>query len=129
MVKMIGTGGVRRNGRIFAPIPLVTDNNGPLAQEISKKTENAQQRKYSLPTNEVDEFLRIIKRSDYRVVNQLNQTLSKISIWSLLMCSEALRDALVKFLKSAHVSQEISVCQFKGVVNNISSSISQGFND
>ncbi|KAI5389879.1 hypothetical protein KIW84_075258 [Lathyrus oleraceus] len=39
------------------------------------------------------------------------------------------RYALVKFLKVTHVSQEISVCQFEGVFNNIVASISLGFND
>lgn len=48
---------------------------------------------------------------------------------SLLMCSEAYRDASVKFLKATHVPQEISVCQFESVVNNIATILSLGFND
>lgn len=63
------------------------------------------------------------------MVDQLNQTPTKISMLSLLMCYEAHRDALVKFLRVGHVPQEISVCQFKGVVNNITSIMSLGFND
>lgn len=47
---------------------------------------------------------------------------------SLLICLEAHRDALVKFLRMAYVPQEISVCQFEGVVNNIASNLSLGFN-
>ena len=35
----------------------------------------------------------------------------------------------MKFLREAHVPQEISVNQFEGVVANIASSISLGFND
>lgn len=70
-----------------------------------------------------------IKKSDYRVVEQLNETPSKISVLPLMMCSEAHRDALVKFLRKAHVQQEISVCQFEGVVNNIATSLSLGFSD
>lgn len=54
---------------------------------------------------------------------------SKISMLSLLMCLEAHRDALVKFLREAHVPQEVSVCQFKEVVKNIGDNISLGFND
>lgn len=79
--------------------------------------------------DEVEEFLRIIRKSYYKVVDQLNQTPSKISMLSLLMCFEAHRDAIVKFLREAHVPQEISVNQFKRVVANIASSISLGFND
>lgn len=71
--------------------------------------------------------MHIIKKSDYKVVGQLNQIPSKISMLSLLMYSKSHRDVLVKFLRIAHVPQEISVCQFEGVVNNIASSISLGF--
>lgn len=70
--------------RIFVPIPPETNNSGPSAQEEGKQTENDQQRQDSLPTNEVDEFLCIIKRSAVGV-DQLNQTLSRISMLSLIM--------------------------------------------
>lgn len=73
--------------------------------------------------------MRIIKKSDYKLVEQLNQTPSKISMLSLLICSEADKDALVKFLRITHIPQEISVFQLEGVLNNIASSISLGFND
>lgn len=79
--------------------------------------------------SKVEEFLRIIKKSDYKVVEKLNQTPSKISMLSLLMCSEVHRDTLVKYLRIAHVLQEIFVCQFEGVVNNIAASVSLGFSD
>lgn len=48
---------------------------------------------------------------------------------SLLIFSEAYRDALVKFLRASHVPQETSICQFEGVFNNIASNISLGFSD
>lgn len=51
--------------------------------------------------------MRIIKRSDNKVVDQLNQAPSKISMLSLLICSDAYIDALVKFLRASHVPQEI----------------------
>jgi hypothetical protein len=52
---------------------------------------------------DVDELLRIIKKSDYKVVDQLIQTPSKISILSLLLCSEAHREELLKVLNVAYV--------------------------
>lgn len=48
---------------------------------------------------------------------------------SLLIWSEAHRDALVKFMIDAHMPQEISICQFEGVVNNITTSLSLGFSN
>ncbi|XP_050896008.1 uncharacterized protein LOC127102703 [Lathyrus oleraceus] len=65
------------------------------------------------------EFLKLIKRSDYKVVDQLHQTPSKISILSLLWNSQAHREALLKVLAQAHVTQSITVDQFDGVVANI----------
>ena len=47
-----------------------------------------------ITTDEDAEFLRIIKKSDYKIIDQLHQTPSKISILSLLMSSPAHRSAL-----------------------------------
>ncbi|XP_050909309.1 uncharacterized protein LOC127123094 [Lathyrus oleraceus] len=124
MINITGTSGVTRSGRIFAPTPTPIGTINPSTSDKGKQIDGAQQRQDPVPSSEVDEFLRIIKKSDYRVVDQLNQTPSKISMLSLLMCSEAHREALVKFLRTAHVPQEISVCQFEGVVNNIATSLS-----
>ena len=50
---------------------------------------------------EMEEILKIIKKSDYNVVEQLGQTPSKISMLALLPYSEAHTKALVRFLKTA----------------------------
>lgn len=78
--------------------------------------------------NEDVEFLKIIKKSDYKVVDQLHQTPSKISILSLLMCSPTYRNALLKVLAQAHVTQDITVGQFDGVVANIIACNTLSFN-
>ena len=57
---------------------------------------------------EIEEILKIIKKNDYNVVEQLGQTPSKISMLSLLLCSEAHAKALIAFLKTAHVPQKTS---------------------
>ena len=62
---------------------------------------------------EMDDIVKIIKRSDYHMVEQLGQTPSKISMLALLLCSEAHAKALIKFLKAAHVPQETSADQFQ----------------
>lgn len=80
-------------------------------------------------SDEVEEFLRLIKKSDYKVVDQLNQTPSNISMLALLMSSEAHKEDLMKFLRSSHVPQEIHVNQFEVVVANISANSCLGFND
>ena len=52
---------------------------------------------------EMEEILKIIKKSDYDIVEQLGQTPSKISMLALLHCSEAYAKDLIKLLKTAHV--------------------------
>ena len=52
---------------------------------------------------EMEEILKIIKKSNYNVVEQLGKTPSKISILSLLLCSEAQAKALIALLKTVHV--------------------------
>ena len=74
---------------------------------------------------EFEELMKIIKRSDYKIVEQLNQTPSKISILSLLLCSESHRNALMKILGTAFVPQEIFVNQLEGVVAGITALINQ----
>ncbi|XP_050914650.1 uncharacterized protein LOC127129531 [Lathyrus oleraceus] len=134
-VNITGAGGITRNGRVFAPVPPADKGDqGASSRNPGKKVvnddgqgQNAAQK--VTPTDEVDEFLRLIKKSDYKVVDHLNQTPSKISMLALLMSSEAYREDLMKFLRAAYVPQEISVNQFEAVVANISASSCLGFND
>ncbi|XP_050915939.1 uncharacterized protein LOC127131039 [Lathyrus oleraceus] len=113
MINIIDTGGITRSGRIFALAPTPIGTINPSTSDKGKQIDGAQQRQDHAPSNEVEGFLCIIKKSDYRVVDQLNHAPSKISMLSLLMISEAHKDALVKNLRTAHVPQEISVCQFE----------------
>ncbi|XP_050908700.1 uncharacterized protein LOC127122404 [Lathyrus oleraceus] len=109
MNNITDTDKITRSRRIFTLTPTPIGTINPSTSDKGKKIDGAQQRQDPAPFNEVDEFLRIIKKSDCRVVDQLNQTPSKISMLSLLMCSEAHKDALVKFLRTTHIPQEISV--------------------
>src|SRR4051812_44577215 len=68
---------------------------------------------------EMEEILKIICKSDYNIVEQLGHAASKISMLSLLKYSEAHAKALMKFLKAAHVPQDISVDQFENCVANL----------
>lgn len=121
-----GPSRMTRSGRLYGAVPPPTVNPQPTQVMPTSP---------SIPPEEVisqdntDEFLKLIKRSDYRVVDQLHQTPSKISILSLLINSEAHRTALMKVLKQAHVGQDITVNQFDGIVNNITSCRNLSFSD
>lgn len=71
---------------------------------------------------EVEEFLRLIRKSDNKMVDQLNHTPSKISILSLLLSSKDHRGAILKVLNEEHITHNISINQFNEVVANITAS-------
>ncbi|XP_050890231.1 uncharacterized protein LOC127095604 [Lathyrus oleraceus] len=104
-----------RSGRIYTPqfnlIPPI-----PLKETTTNVTDKG---KGVIIADEDTEFLRIIKNSDYKIIDQLHQTPSKISILSLLMSSPAHRSALQKLLAQAHVMHDITIDQFDGVIANI----------
>ena len=92
--------------------------------EVNQKPSNK-----NFTDQEAGEVLKIIKRSNYNVVDQLHQTPTKIFILSLLINSEARRDSLMKVLSSAHGAEEITVNQFDNVVENLTYGSYLGFND
>lgn len=56
------------------------------------------------------------------MVDQLNQTSSKISILSLLLSFKTHRDSLLKILNEAHVTLDITINQYDDVMANITTS-------
>ena len=76
-----------------------------------------------------DEMLRLIKRSEYNVMEQLLQTPSKISVLSLLMNSEPHREALQRVLDVAYVDHDVTIEQFDSIVANITACNNLSFCD
>ncbi|XP_058762353.1 uncharacterized protein LOC131635725 [Vicia villosa] len=129
-------GRMTRSGRIFNPPQNTRDDNAEaLAQAKGKRvvedTVDHGQSSNSEDTvaKEMEEFLKIIKKSEYKVVDQLSPTQSKISILQLLLCSKTHRNALLRLLSTAFVPPEISVNQLEGVVSNINAGNGLGFTD
>lgn len=85
--------GMTRSGIGFALVPTHNRNDEPLAKAKGKEVVDTNQGSNSLKEassqEEVEELLRIINKSNYHVVNQLNHTPLKISLLSLLLSSEA----------------------------------------
>jgi hypothetical protein len=76
-----------------------------------------------------DEILKLIKRSEYKVVDQLLQTPAKISIMSLLSNSDAHRDALMKVLDQAYVEYDVTLGQFESILGNVIACNNLSFSD
>lgn len=96
--------GMTQSGKVFSPEPQLKEKTPQ-----SSKEKGFEPSRKTIPRGEAEEFLRLIKKSYYKVVDQLSHTPSKISILSLLLSSEAHRDSLYKILNEAHVTQDIMV--------------------
>lgn len=132
-----GTRRITRSGRIYSP-QNAQDNVDALAKSKGKQVgDNSESVPVNAPkpnavpgtssSQEVEELLRLIWKNDYKVIDHLSHTSSKISILSLLLCSEAHRNSLVKLLSSAFVPQNFNVNQLERVMASISAGNGLGF--
>ncbi|KAI5426904.1 hypothetical protein KIW84_032366 [Lathyrus oleraceus] len=131
-VDIVGTSKITRSGRIFSPeiSPPApeTRGKGPVINPSQSKTP-VEVTTEDVAKQEMEEMLKIIRKSDFDVVEQLGHTPSKISMLSLLLSSESHANALIKFLKTAHVPQETSVDQLENYVANLAVDNGIGFSD
>ncbi|XP_050896229.1 uncharacterized protein LOC127102962 [Lathyrus oleraceus] len=103
VVSIVNVVKVTRSGRVFGPVsPKVVEDVSmgtkaevPAVDPISAPTCQSGESK-GFKANDGDELLRLIMRSEFNIVDQLLQTLSNIFMLSLLMNSEAQREALQK---------------------------------
>ena len=89
-----GTWGMTRSGRVFGSEPPKKKDATSIKDKGKAVVETSQEKEppsKNITDQEEEEFMKIIKRSNYRVVDQLHQTPAKISILSLLINSEAHR--------------------------------------
>ncbi|XP_050878147.1 uncharacterized protein LOC127081963 [Lathyrus oleraceus] len=108
ITNIAGTSRMTRSGRIYTPDVNI------IPQEPTREATTANPApeyggvQPAVQSDEAIEFLKMIKKSDYKIVDQLRQTPSKISILSLLLNSQAHMEALLKVLAQAHVTQDIT---------------------
>ncbi|XP_019416491.1 PREDICTED: uncharacterized protein LOC109327789 [Lupinus angustifolius] len=123
VTNIAGNSRITRTGCIYVP-PEVEKGPSGTAKGKEKVLEHMEEDiEVALPegvsNDEACEFLKFIKQSEYRVVDQLNKIPARISLLSLLMSSEAHRNVLLKVLNEAHVSHDITTDKLGGIVNKI----------
>ncbi|XP_073225755.1 uncharacterized protein [Cicer arietinum] len=127
-----GIGGMTRNDRIYSPGKSQSEMRVVFEKAYTdkeeKKVEN-EKVKNEVSNEEAQAFLKIIKHSEYKIVDQLNHTPTRISFLSLLMNSESHRKLLMKILNEAHVTHDITVDKFGGIINNITANNHLTFTD
>jgi uncharacterized protein YqgV (UPF0045/DUF77 family) len=123
---------VLRNGRVV-PVGLPKKVSAPVIEETQAKDSSAvkdvSQSGRTSANSDIDEILKLIKKSEYKVVDQLMQTLSKISIMSLLLNSDAHKEASMKVLELDFVDYHVTVGQFERIVGNITACNNLSFSD
>ncbi|XP_058774882.1 uncharacterized protein LOC131649152, partial [Vicia villosa] len=133
---------VTRSGRVYTPLPpkqpvapatgqnpVNTPVGNPVEIPVSNTNTDVGQSSGTNVNPDFDEILKLIKRSEYKIVDQLMQTPSKISILSLLLNSEAHREALMKVLDQAFVDHDVTVDHFDGIIANITACNNLSFCD
>ncbi|KAI5400399.1 hypothetical protein KIW84_065331 [Lathyrus oleraceus] len=127
---------VTRSGRVFGPVfpenreEIVVGKRAevPIVDPVGCSKDKSGESS-NLKANDDDEVLRLIKRSEFNVVEQFLQTPSKIFVLSLLLNSEAHREEVQRVLEQAYVEQDVTVDQFDHIVANITSCNNLSFCD
>ena len=70
----------------------------PAVDELLKAKENAMPTRPTVTEEEAFNFLRMLKKSEYKVIKQLDKMPAQISVLNLLLTSELHREALLKVL-------------------------------
>ncbi|RDY05209.1 hypothetical protein CR513_10994, partial [Mucuna pruriens] len=97
------TGGVIKSERVFASDGL--RNKSPMP---ARKDKDVEIPKKVVTEEEAQEFLKMIRHSEYEMLDQLHKTPAPISLFSLLINSEGHQELLLKVLNDAHVPQDIT---------------------
>jgi len=122
---------ILRSGRVLPAMAQVKTSvpiNEPMPERNPGKGKAVGQ-SGGITCEDSDEILKLIKKSEYKVVDQLLQTPAKISIMSLLTNSDAHREALMKVIDQAYVDHDVTLGQFGSIVGNVTSCNSLSFSD
>ncbi|KAI5407824.1 hypothetical protein KIW84_053890 [Lathyrus oleraceus] len=145
VVSIADVSGLTRSGRVFYAPPkpqAVADsverpvgnavnfpNPAPVVKPSSVQKTLASVGPSGNLKEDCDEMLKLIKKSEYNVIDQLLQTPSKISVLSLLLNSEPHREALHKVLDVTYVDHDVTIEQFDSIVANITACNTLSFCD
>ncbi|CAL1355514.1 unnamed protein product [Linum trigynum] len=147
-----GIGGITRSGRHYVPedvekrrIEELTKRqeikrgkqkvmealNPEIAEESEDILKMKEPEEYEPQVSDEDacEFLKLIKQSEFKVVEQLNRMPARISLLSLILTSEPHRKALMKVLNQAHVCHNVSIDKWDGIVGAVLTNVKISFNE
>ena len=121
---IVGTSGLTRSGRYYAPGPLgVKEREEGIEQSDVEVTVSKKKGKESLnelvTKTEANEFFKFIKHSEYIIFEQLYKLSAKISLLALMLHFEPHRKVMLKVLKQAYVPHNAPIDKIDRLVRNI----------
>ncbi|PKI72256.1 hypothetical protein CRG98_007330 [Punica granatum] len=109
---------ITRSGRVYQGLELTDKGKAPVVTS-STTSEVAPLRPKKVTDQEAKDFMKVIKASEYKVVEQMSKSSAHISLLSLLLSSEPHRNALLKVLTAAQVPKDTASDRIEETVNSI----------
>ncbi|XP_027166688.1 uncharacterized protein LOC113766726 [Coffea eugenioides] len=103
--------------------------NGSTINEPSKAKENSAPTRLVVIEEKAFNFLKILKKSEYKVIEQLDKMPTQISMLNLVLTSKLHRETLLKVLTEAQVPKNIPIDKFTHVVDHVLASNQISFSD
>ncbi|PKI59064.1 hypothetical protein CRG98_020552, partial [Punica granatum] len=110
--------GVTRSGRVYEN-PAIRDKGKAPATEGGIVLENSPFPSKKVTEEEAEAFMKIVKASEYKVVEQMAKSPAHISLLSLLLGSKPHREALLRILTSAQVPKGIPPGRIEETIGSI----------
>lgn len=131
VMNIVNVSSMTRSGRVFVDVAPKRTEDVVVEKPTQERTHVMQVGQSSIvkQSSDQDDMLKFIKKGDFNVVDQSLNTPSKIFVLSLLISSEAHREALQKVLKQAYMDHNITIDQFDGIVTNITTCNNLRFSD
>ncbi|PKI60747.1 hypothetical protein CRG98_018867 [Punica granatum] len=110
--------GITRSGRVYQGSELA-DKGKASAAALSDNLRVASTPTKKVLEEEAEAFMKVIKVSEYKVVEQMGKSPAHISLLALLPSSKPHRDALLKVLTAAQVPKETAPKRIEETVSSI----------
>ncbi|XP_031392172.1 uncharacterized protein C6orf132-like [Punica granatum] len=110
--------GVTRSGRVYEN-PAIRDKEKAPATEVRAVPEISPFPSMRVTEEEAEAFMKVIKASEYKVVEQMAKSPAHISLLALLLNSEPHREALLRVLTAAQVPKETPPDRIEETVGSI----------
>ncbi|PKI50213.1 hypothetical protein CRG98_029396 [Punica granatum] len=110
--------GVMRSGRVYEDSEAVNKGNAPITG-VRAMLEVTPIPPKKVTEEEAEAFIKIIKASEYKVVEQMAKSPAHVSLLAFLLGSEPDREALLRVLTAAQVPKETTPNTIEEIINSI----------